>query len=273
MCLISESLAVANGVQLGQTLQLSLYGASQDALKKRDFQQSNPYTYAFAPDDPQQQKTSYTVVGFYRQANEWSKDHGYFTPNTILVPRNSVQVQTWKGVDGCLATLRIKRGKELEAYLKEEHYPGLFRFLDRDYSTISSSVAGYAGISDKVFAIGAGLWLLILALFMLLFPAQEGKNLNRMWALGAQKRQLMGHVILGSGSVLLPGAVLGFIGSVLAADKFGQIVAQLARSEEPLKISIASLAAASVVSLLAQLLILTILAFFYVPETSGGLLI
>ncbi len=264
VCLISETLAAANGLKIGDSIRLALYPARLDDRTIYDAQQSNPLTYEYDLKDSRRQQTAYTIVGLYRQANEWSLEHGSFTPNTILVPQKSVQVQTREGVDGCLATLKIKRGKELELeeYLKEEHYSGLLQILDRDFSTISPSAAGYAGISGKVFAIGVGLWLLILALFMLLFPMQEGKNLNRMWALGAEKKQMMGHVILGSGSVLLPGAVLGFVGSALAAEKFGQIVAQLAKSEEPLKISISSLAAASTVSFLVQLLILTVIAFF-----------
>ncbi len=280
VCLISESMAKVNGLALGDSISMELY-PMDPSLKDPNWvmtdpahairfctngseSASNPQTYDYDPADPGRQQQSYTIVGFYRQDNEWSGEFGYFTLNTILVPEKSVTVTGREEIDGCLGTLKVRRGQEeaLKEYLKTNRYTGLFEFLDRDYSSISESVKGYAGISEKVLLLGAGLWLLILVLFMLLFPAQEGKNLNRMWALGAEKKQLMGHVLLSGGSILLPGAALGFIGSALAAEKFGQIVADFARSEEPLKISISSLAAASAVSFLVQLLILTVIAFF-----------
>ncbi len=276
VCLISESLAQANGLEVGDTIPVSLFPKSDKnhlgaPLKPEQMKYPGNHVSPTNPRIPQieatpeaAQEVTYTIVGLYRQKEEWSREHGSFTPNTILVPAASVKVRTMERIDGALGTVKIRHGKlpEFQEYLKDQGYEGLFDYYQRDFGTIEGSISGYERISQMVLMVGLALWLLILALFMLLFPAQEGKNLNRMWALGAEKKQLMGHVILGSGSVLLPGAVLGFIGSALAAEKFGQIVAQLAKSEEPLKISISSLAAASTVSFLVQLLILAIIAFF-----------
>ncbi len=275
VCLISESLAEANGLQVGDVLPFSLYPVDnidylgkelndEEIVSHYDTHQTIPLIYNMDMDPEGSQEEVCTIVGLYRQNNEWSGNQRYFTPNTILVPSSLVKVKMLEGNDGALATVRIRYGKldAFNAYLKEQGYGGLFDYYQRDFGTIEGSISGYERISQMVLMVGLALWLLILALFMLLFPAQEGKNLNRMWALGAEKKQLMGHVLLSGGSILLPGAALGFIGSALVAEKFGQIVAQLAKSEEPLKISISSLAAASTVSFLVQLLILAIIAFF-----------
>ena len=79
VCLISESLARENGLNVGDPLSLSLYEFDRD-LWYNFVGEYNPRPSCYLPDQGFQQETEYTIIGLYRQSNEWVTTPTSFTP-------------------------------------------------------------------------------------------------------------------------------------------------------------------------------------------------
>ena len=85
VCLISESLARENGLNVGDPLPLSLYEFDRD-LWYNFVCEYNPRPTCYLPDQGFRQETEYTIIGLYRQSNEWVTTPTSFTPNSVFVP-------------------------------------------------------------------------------------------------------------------------------------------------------------------------------------------
>ena len=91
VCVISEALAAANGLSLGDQMTIQYY-ETDGALNGNMVPQklANPAAAYYSPrlgfsGEP----ASYEIVGLYRQRDQWSYGIQSFTPNTVFVP-NSV---------------------------------------------------------------------------------------------------------------------------------------------------------------------------------------
>ena len=69
VCLVSESLARENGLNVGDPLPLSLYEFDRD-LWYNFVCEYNPRPTCYLPDQGFRQETEYTIIGLYRQSNE-----------------------------------------------------------------------------------------------------------------------------------------------------------------------------------------------------------
>ena len=217
VCLISETLARESGLDVGDTLPLSLYEKEKN-LMPTTVGDSDPTASYYLPQRGFQQETEYTIVGLYRQNNEWSQGVASFTPNTVLVPRKSVTCavetgETGLGVSsGCLwETMVLQNGTidQMEARLAENGLGGTVTYYDQGYSNIVESLDGYTRVSRTVLCVGLALWAVILAAYCVLLPMQEGKTALRMWTLGAKRRDI-------AGQIWTPSALMAAAGTVIA---------------------------------------------------------
>ena len=119
VCLISETLARESGLDVRDTLPLSLYEKEKNLMPTM-VGDSDPTASYYLPQRGFQQETEYTIVGLYRQNNEWSQGVASFTPNTVLVPRKSVTCAVETGETG-LGQLRLSLGDDGPA--KRYHRP------------------------------------------------------------------------------------------------------------------------------------------------------
>ena len=176
MCLISESLSRESGLNVGDTLPLSLYEFDRD-LPYSYLTECNPRSFLYLPDRGFQQETEYTVIGLYRQANEWVTTPTSFTPNSVFVPEKSVTCQTVSGGYGVWETMILKNGTagQMEARLKENGLGGVVTYYDQGYSEIVESLDGFSRVSRTVLWVGLALWVVVLAAYCVLFPLQEAK--------------------------------------------------------------------------------------------------
>ena len=210
VCLVSESLARENGLNVGDVLPLSLYEYDQD-LRYSYIHEYNPRPSCYLPDQGFQQETEYTIIGLYRQSNEWVTTPTSFTPNSVFVPEKSVTCQTVYGNYGVWSSLVLQNGTidQMEARLAENGLGGTVTYYDQGYSNIVESLDGYTRVSRTVLCVCLALWAVVLAAYCVLLPMQEGKTALRMWTLGAKRRDI-------AGQIWTPSALMAAAGTVIA---------------------------------------------------------
>ena len=222
VCLISETLARESGLDVGDTLPLSLYEKEKN-LMPTTVGDSDPTASYYLPQRGFQQETEYTVIGLYRQSSEWSETVASFTPNSVLTPKKSVTCAMETGgsaieasPSGLWGTMILKNGTagQMEARLKENNLAGTVTYYDQGYSEIVESLDGFSRVSRTVLWVGLALWVVVLAAYCVLFPLQEGKTALRMWTLGTVKRDITGSIWLSSAAVAVIGTVIALAVSI-----------------------------------------------------------
>ena len=216
VCLISETLARESGLDVGDTLPLSLYEKEKNLMPTM-VGDSDPTASYYLPQRGFQQETEYTIIGLYRQSSEWSETVASFTPNSVLTPKKSVTCAMETGdcaieasPSGLWGTMILKNGTagQMEARLAENNLAGTVTYYDQGYSGIMESLDGFSRVSRTVLWVGLALWVVVLAAYCVLFPLQEGKTALRMWTLGTVKRDITGSIWLSSAAVAVIGTVI-----------------------------------------------------------------
>ena len=222
VCLISETLARESGLDVGDTLPLSLYEKEKNLMPTM-VGDSDPTASYYLPQRGFQQETEYIVIGLYRQSSEWSETVASFTPNSVLTPKKSVTCAMETGgsaieasPSGLWGTMILKNGTagQMEARLKENNLAGTVTYYDQGYSEIVESLDGFSRVSRTVLWVGLALWVVVLAAYCVLFPLQEGKTALRMWTLGTVKRDITGSIWLSSAAVAVIGTVIALAVSI-----------------------------------------------------------
>ena len=222
VCLISETLARESGLDVGDTLPLSLYEKEKNLMPTM-VGDSDPTASYYLPQRGFQQETEYTVIGLYRQSSEWSETVASFTPNSVLTPKKSVTCAMETGdcaieasPSGLWGTMILKNGTagQMEARLAENNLAGTVTYYDQGYSEIVESLDGFSRVSRTVLWVGLALWVVVLAAYCVLFPLQEGKTALRMWTLGTVKRDITGSIWLSSAAVAVIGTVIALAVSI-----------------------------------------------------------
>ena len=218
VCLISETLARENGLNVGDSLPLSLYedDPGLPPIYARFQESCNPRASVFVTQEGFRQETEYTIIGLYRQSSEWVTTPTSFTPNSVFVPEKSVTCRTVTGSCGVWSSLVLQNGTidQMEARLAENGLGGVVTYYDQGYSEIVESLDGFSRVSRTVLWVGLALWVVVLAAYCVLFPLQEGKTALRMWTLGTVKRDITGSIWLSSAAVAVIGTVIALAVSI-----------------------------------------------------------
>ena len=245
VCLVSESLARENGLNVGDVLPLSLYEYDQD-LRYSYIHEYNPRPSCYLPDQGFQQETEYTVIGLYRQSSEWSETVASFTPNSVLTPKKSVTCAMETGdcaieasPSGLWGTMILKNGTagQMEARLAENNLAGTVTYYDQGYSGIMESLDGFSRVSRTVLWVGLALWVVVLAAYCVLLPMQEGKTALRMWTLGAKRRDIAGQIWTPSALMAAAGTVIALAVSIPGMSWATDKIQALTGSDLTLKVS------------------------------------
>ena len=218
VCLISESLARENGLNVGDVLPLSLYedDPGLPPIYARVQESCNPRASVFVTQEGFRQETEYTIIGLYRQSSEWVTTPTSFTPNSVFAPEKSVTCRTVTGSCGVWSSLILQNGTidRMEARLEENDLGGTVTYYDQGYSDIVESLDGFSRVSRTVLWVGLALWVVVLAAYCVLFPLQEGKTALRMWTLGTVKQDITGSIWLSSAAVAVIGTVIALAVSI-----------------------------------------------------------
>ena len=224
VCIISQTVAAINGLQVGDTLELrtSSYDFTFEVQRHEmwlgaAFPSAALYSKALGFTS---ETETYIIVGMYRQENAWQNayDSYGFTPNTIFVPKSSITAEMELRNKGIYSTLVLHNGKleEFKTLMEEAGYPDLFICYDQGYSEFMASLDAYEEVSQKALYIGLAAFMAIVLLFLLLYPAQQKRSLMLMGTLGASAWGRFTHTFISILCVLVPGAALGgYVGSKL----------------------------------------------------------
>ena len=265
LCVLSESLAVANGLSIGDRISLQFYG-TDSVLDNGDtsLQQANPSSACYSPAMGfSGEAESYEIVGFYRQKNQWANGTYCFTPNTIFVPKAAAPADASSICGGIYTSVVLENGTipQMEQLAAERGFEDLFAFYDQGYSQIMESLQGYYEVGHVVLRTGIALWIGIALVFLFLFPYQLRPDLTRMWDLGTPPAKIRRHVLVSSFGLLLPGAVLGCVTSALLFNRMAQYLAATAQSDLTLNVNLGTLGLVAAAQLLVMLVLVYALAW------------
>ncbi|MDE7225060.1 MAG: hypothetical protein K2O34_14945, partial [Acetatifactor sp.] len=199
VCIISESLAVQNKLDVGDHISLQYY---EDDLNMRTpiyLHTANPVPHFYSPYEGfSSEEITYEIVGLYRQKQEWTTDEYSFTPNTIFVPKKSVCGQTETLSGGVFRSYILENGMTewLEEELTALGYDGLLAYYDQGYSEIADSLSKYFVVAGRILLAGIAGWCILIAVFLFLFPVHQRQAAERMWTLGAPRSWVVKHILV-----------------------------------------------------------------------------
>lgn len=235
VCVISDTLARNNGLTIGDTIDLQFYDNDENLPYQINIStgsgNTNPTAnYYFANTTPLYEAETYTIVGIYNRGADWvaSEENLYaFTPNTIFVPKDSIPCEMEYGIHAFFRTFVLENGlSESFAYeARSQGYAEMFTYYDNGYSAIAENLQKYRDLSKWSLLIGGMAYIAILALFLILYPAQQSRTLAIMGSLGATRSMQIIHTVLNSLGILVPGSMLGAAIGIVIWDRVGNQLA------------------------------------------------
>ena len=275
VCLVQEALATAQGMEVGDTVTLSFYSTDR-SLPYQSFREDgkgilNPTASFYFATTPFTETAEYTIVGFY-QDESWPdvEENPYgFSANTVFVPKSSVQTPMEESESIVLNTVVLENGmlEEFHELVLASGFGGRLRYNDQNYGTIAANFHNYETLGRQVLVIGAVIYTVLLALFLLLYPGSVRKNIRTMQSFGAGFFRRFGYVLTSSLAIVIPASLLGgWVGSLL----WDEMVAALqttAESAVALQIEPGMLAGVAGAQLLAALVLSIFVALFVAAPT------
>lgn len=270
VCIISETLAAANGLRVGDTISPHFYDYDWNSPYQGFISESegvvNPSAYAYTQHTEfAGEAVSYVIIGLYRQDNAWgdvSENLYSFTPNTIFVPHASVSSDMDYGNQAFFQTLILKNGmiEEFRTLVNEAGYEDLYVYYDQEYTTISDSLQNYREVAQRAMQVGVIVYGIILVLFLFLFPGSQRKVLSTMNAMGTHRRYKIAQVVMTSAGILVPGAVIGTLAGMLLWQRVINALAESVGTAVTLELDIVTLVMVSLGQLILALVLTVLLA-------------
>ena len=266
VCIISENLAVGNGLSVGDTIPMQTYGYDPNIeIVQREIALGTRFPSAAIYSDVTgftSQMEEYTIVGIYRQNNAWENQDDVYglTPNVIFVPKGSISGDFRLGNQGIFYTLVLHNGKmkEFQKLQTQAGYPDLFICMDGGYTEIASGLDTYEGVAAKALYIGAGGGAVILLLFLVLCPLQQRKNLFLMGSLGTSPGGKIRHIFVSTMVLLVPGVVLGVLTGALLWKQVATVLMGTMHVQIPMEANMAVLAPCLAAGLVAAMAVLVL---------------
>ena len=217
VCILPEELAIANSLELGNTVTFSLYGYDpglpyqQAELSGEDV---NPTAAFWFETTPFTETERYTIVGFSRSEETWAQveeDPYAFSANTLLVPRTSVEtpMEYRDGIPYLAVVLENGQLERFHELAMRAGYAGSFRYNDQGYSEIAQNFHNYSELAVKVLVVGIFIYGILLGLFLLLYPVGQRRTVRLMEDLGTGRGRRFVSVLLSSLVLTVTGSVLG----------------------------------------------------------------
>lgn len=266
VCIISENLAVGNGLSVGDTIPMQTYGYDPNiAVVQYELIWGTRFPSAAIYSDEMgftSQMEEYTIVGIYRQNNAWENQDDFYglTPNVVFVPKGSISGDFRWGDHGILYTLVLHNGKmtEFQKLQTQAGYPDLFICMDGGYTEIASGLDTYEGVAAKALYIGAGGGAVILLLFLVLCPLQQRKNLFLMGSLGTSPGGKIRHIFVSTMALMVPGVVLGVLTGALLWKQVATVLMGTMHVQIPMEANMAVLAPCLAAGLVAAMAVLVL---------------
>ena len=254
VCVLSETVANASGIAVGDVITLEQYLCEENNISVEaepwDGKQNNPDIGRLNIRTEYGPAEEFAVVGVYRQRDEWGDSSYAFTPNTVFIPQ-AAQIDgayggpSWEevfaiwvdeegktqtasdlmchGTFGIFFSMKLKNGmvKEFEELMEADpRFAGEFLTIDQGFGEVMEKLEAVNASTGKLTALSAAGWVLLLALFVLLYQGSQRKNLGIMRALGASPR-IARNYLWGSGTAV---AAIGItVGTAVGAAVMGRV--------------------------------------------------
>ena len=232
VCILSQTLANKAGISVGDTVHLSQFLCNEDFNLSIDPAAADGMLNNPTVGEPMldieyiTQNEVFTVVGLYRQTNEWEQTSYSITPNTVFIPKTAqipggfgkisttvvntgvnaegneftYKTITEQGCYGIYFSILIENGSmdEFVLSISGTDWADQFHTFGQGYDGLIDSVDAVALSSEKLFIFAVFGWGIIVLLYVLLFQNGQKKNLGIMRSMGAKPRQII-HYLFGSG--------------------------------------------------------------------------
>ncbi len=215
VCIISESMALANNLQVGDSLPLAFYKGYQSYLEKAYNPPADEYNpvVGFSTESE-----TYRIIGIYRQSNLWADTSYTFTPNTIFVPNKAITCEFYTDNAGVFYTIVLKNGSidKMKSNAEEQGYKDIFYFYDQGYSGIKDTLSDYLSNTRIFSMIGGIIWIAMLILFLTLYVTRLKQTAGMMLSLGSGQRSTLIHIMTCTLMLVLAATVIsGIVGYAL----------------------------------------------------------
>jgi len=249
VCVIEETLAVDAGIHAGDTVSFSQFicghgvwdGNTSLETAEDNGMLINPGVGRFPLGDGLvTHDEEFTVVGIYKLSRTWDTSSFAFTPNTVFIPLKAQipggygGASTINGSDngdgprvngsyGIFMSIQIENGRAAE-FLEQagEVISNPFYTFDQGYEKAVESVAAVEKEAQKLIGIASVGWLLLLALYVLLYQDKERSNLGILRSVGGSPSQ-------GCRYLLSSGLLIACVG-ILAGTLFSSTATRLVSS-------------------------------------------
>lgn len=263
VCLVPEDTLQKNGWQIGDKLSLpllcSLYGPKVKMITipasgDRGVHLSVNYPFSPIKADGSEYEpfwtAEYEIVGTYGLVqSEMLYTDGEIYPDTILIPKNSVQasdadnIACYNHLDGKTATFQIENGTidEFDAALRAalpEAENLIITYNDNGYTEIMESLQGTRSSALLLFAVGLLAAVAILLLLLYFFVVKEKKRTAIERSLGMTSYQCRTSLLAGILALTVLASGLGTVGAAVSLELFHrqeQTTVEIEKVEEPVE--------------------------------------
>ncbi len=269
VCIMHELVAQNSGLQLGDTITIRFYitdyanpyqliNASNKSLLR-------PAASLYFSTTPFVETAEYTIVGFW-QGSPWpdSEEYYQFSANTVFVPRSSVECPMETVDSIAMITVGLENGmiRPFHELVKRSGYAGRFKYSDQGYEDIASNFHNYEALAQQIMAVGVVLYAILLLLFLLLYPATQGKTVWTMASLGCGFGKCFGHVLLSSMIILTVSSALGGLAGTMLWDRVVAVLQATTESSVALQLQSGVLGMVAAAQLVLALLLSALVAIW-----------
>ncbi len=289
VCIIHELVAQQSGLQIGDTLTLSFYATDyanpyqptsvQELILQKTCQAAGkPYQAVTALEQgllrpsaglylsttPLVETAEYTIVGFW-QGSAWpdaNEDYYNFSANTVFVPRDSVrsEMEHSNSISSVCVVLENGMIGQFHDLVKRAGYAGKFKYTDQGYSDIAVNFHNYESLAQQIMLVGAVIYVILLLLFLLLYPATQRKTVRTMQSMGCNFLRCFGHVLLYSMLIMVTASALGGLAGSLLWDQMVTALQATTESSIALQLESGVLEMVTVAQLLLGLVLSALVA-------------
>ncbi|MCD7755195.1 MAG: ABC transporter permease [Firmicutes bacterium] len=220
VCILSETLAAANGLSVGDTISLQAFSYDPNVNETIATYPQTTYPHASYYSSARgfsNEAEQYTIVGLYRKGNSDDSTNSYgFSSNTVFIPKTAASAKMAYGTQGVFRTIVLHNGQQeaFEALVEEMGYAGLFVYYDQGYAHVVDGLTEFEKVTGKLILAGLAAYAAIMLLYVLLFPVGQKRELAIMEGLGARTCQKVSHIMMSGIFILFPGTLFGALGSV-----------------------------------------------------------
>lgn len=230
--IISEKTAELGGLAVGDTISLSRFLCTGDAAHGTNPSTaaqtgailSNPWVDLLDMNREYGPEEEFEIVGVYRLAGDWSGGTYSITPNTLFIPR-SAQLEGAFGtippaeadpgdttdIYGLYLSAELYNGRteDFRLQISGTPYAGQFYVFDQGFETVQKNLNVLARTSNRLMWIAAAGWLLLFAMFLLMYQGGQKRNIGTMRSLGRTPGQTARYLIISGLIVAILGVLIG----------------------------------------------------------------